>query len=94
MKYFPEISMYYIDRKESLDLPDSTIAPGDEAQLVFESEEGAYGISADIRLRPPGTTGRLILEKGTGTGDNFELDEVVKTNTSNFIVFIRFGEIY
>lgn len=92
--YSPEVSFYYVNRKESFEVPDSTIAPGESAHLIAETKEGAFGVSVDVEIRPIRATMQLTLEKGTGTGENFELDEVVETKESNFIVFIRYGEVY
>lgn len=94
LTYSPAVSFYYVDRKESFELPDSTFAAGEPARVIAETKKGAFGVSVDVEIRPIRGTMQLILEKGTGTGENFVLDEVVETKESNFIVFIRYGEVY
>ncbi len=92
--YSPQVSLYYIDRKKNLELPNSIISPNEPAQLIAESKGGTYGVSVDVRLNPGSNTVRLFLERGSGTEGDFRLDKVVESKTGSGVIFIRFGEYY
>lgn len=94
VSYSQQLSLYYIDGKQDLELPGGAIPSNEPAKLIAESQEGTFGVSVDVRFSPGDSSVRLFLERGAGTGEDFVLEEVVESKTGSGALFIRYGDYY
>lgn len=91
VSYQSKVWIYYVDRKDTVEVPNSSIEAGEEI-IFHETEKGTFGLLVDIKLDPETIPVRISLIKGTGTGQNFQAEEVVNSYEGDNTLFIRHGE--